>query len=86
MNTEAKKLEAENEELRKEVFRLKQQLILEEIRNGGISYICVLITLHREPLFSRTVSSSQGHYSHEKTSTSSSCDGNSSHLQGHTHP
>lgn len=36
---ETRRLEAENEELRKEVFRLKQQLILEEIRNGGIGII-----------------------------------------------
>lgn len=36
---DAGKLEAENAELRKEVMRLKQQLILEEIRNGGIEFV-----------------------------------------------
>ena len=35
LKAEAEKLEAENEVLRKEVMKLKQQLILEEIRNGG---------------------------------------------------
>lgn len=32
---DARKLEAENAELRKEIVRLKQQLVMEEIRNGG---------------------------------------------------
>lgn len=32
---EVDRLKAENAELRKEVARIKQQLIMEEIRNGG---------------------------------------------------
>ena len=43
LSTEAKKLEAENEELRREVFRLKQQLILEEIRNGGTVVYTIIV-------------------------------------------
>jgi len=33
---ETKKLEEENELLKKELFRIKQQLIMAELKNGGM--------------------------------------------------